>query len=76
MLQPTADQCAFAKARRSRDEGQFARQARIQSLHQVRARDEAGPEPGRRVRASPGDIEFGLQQGRVHTAEYTTLKSG
>jgi len=51
---------SLAKAGRGGDEGQFAVQPRVQSLEQARARDQVGPDRG--------DIEFGLQQGRFHTA--------
>ncbi len=75
LREPIAEQRGFAKASRSGDQGHSAGQARMQSLNQVWARNEAGPTPGRTVGARSGDIEFGLQQGCVHTVEDTPLTS-
>ena len=57
---PFAQQRRLAKAGRRGDEGELAVEARVQRLNQARARHQVG--------ARWRDIEFGLQEGRFHTA--------
>lgn len=66
------NQRRLAKAGRGGDEGEFPSQTLIQPLNQARARNQACPEPCRRIGAGWGDIEFGLQNRYFHNIKSIT----
>jgi len=59
-IDPLTQQRRLAETGRGGDERQFALKPRVQPLDQARARHQVG--------ARWRDIEFGLQEGRFHTA--------